>query len=34
MSEPVSFYDQVGGMDTFRRLVDAFYRGVATDEVL
>ncbi|WP_295828671.1 globin [uncultured Microbacterium sp.] len=34
MTEPVSFYDQVGGMDTFRRLVDAFYRGVASDEVL
>ncbi len=34
MSEPVSFYDQVGGMETFRRLVDAFYRGVASDEVL
>ncbi|WZH36289.1 MAG: globin [Microbacterium enclense] len=34
MTESVSFYDQVGGMDTFRRLVDAFYRGVASDEVL
>lgn len=34
MSEPISFYDQVGGMDTFRRLVDTFYRGVAADEVL
>lgn len=34
MSEPISFYEQVGGMDTFRRLVDAFYRGVAEDEVL
>lgn len=34
MSEPVSLYEQVGGMDTFRRLVDAFYRGVAADEVL
>ena len=34
MTEPISFYDQVGGMDTFRRLVDAFYRGVASDEVL
>ncbi|SIR51726.1 globin [Microbacterium sp. RURRCA19A] len=34
MSEPISFYDQAGGMDTFRRLVDAFYRGVAEDEVL
>ncbi len=29
-----SFYDAVGGHDTFVRLVDAFYRGVATDEVL
>ena len=29
-----SFYDQVGGEDTFRRLVHAFYRGVGTDEVL
>ncbi len=34
MSEPITFYEQVGGMDTFRRLVDAFYRGVAEDEVL
>ena len=34
MSEPISLYEQVGGMDTFRRLVDAFYRGVAEDEVL
>ncbi|MEX0151419.1 MULTISPECIES: globin [Microbacterium] len=34
MTEPVTFYEQVGGMDTFRRLVDAFYRGVAEDEVL
>lgn len=31
---PRSFYDEVGGHDTFVRLVDAFYRGVATDEVL
>ena len=29
-----SFYDQVGGEDTFRRLVHAFYRGVGADEVL
>ena len=28
------FYEQVGGHDTFRRLVDAFYRGVADDPVL
>ena len=31
---PVSFYDEVGGHDTFVRLVNAFYRGVATDPVL
>ena len=31
---PVSFYDEIGGHDTFVRLVDAFYRGVAGDEVL
>ncbi len=29
-----SFYAQVGGEDTFRRLVSAFYRGVASDEPL
>ncbi len=29
-----SFYDQVGGHETFRRLVDAFYRGVAEDPLL
>lgn len=37
MTEPqpaVSFYDQVGGHDTFVRLVEVFYRGVAADEVL
>ncbi len=31
---PVSFYAEVGGHDTFVRLVNAFYRGVATDPVL
>jgi hemoglobin len=30
----MSFYEQIGGHDAFVRLVDAFYRGVATDEVL
>ncbi len=30
----LSFYEEVGGHDTFVRLVDAFYRGVAGDEVL
>jgi hemoglobin len=31
MTESMSFYDAVGGTDTFHRLVAAFYRGVATD---
>lgn len=29
-----TFYDQVGGADTFRRLVAAFYEGVRRDEPL
>lgn len=29
-----TFYAQVGGHETFVRLVDRFYEGVATDEVL
>ena len=29
-----SFYDQVGGHETFRKLVHEFYRGVATDPPL
>lgn len=29
-----TFYEQVGGHDTFRRLVTRFYEGVAADEVL
>jgi hemoglobin len=29
-----NFYNQVGGKETFRRLVAKFYEGVATDEVL
>jgi hemoglobin len=29
-----SFYDQVGGEPTFRKLVDEFYAGVATDPLL
>lgn len=34
MTESVSFYDEVGGRPTFDRLVTAFYREVAADEVL
>ncbi len=36
MSEPVqpSFYDAVGGEETFTRLVAAFYAGVADDPLL
>ncbi|MFF2632089.1 globin [Microbacterium sp. NPDC058021] len=33
-SAPVSFYDEIGGHDTFVRLAAAFYRGVAEDDVL
>ncbi|GAB3613520.1 globin [Humibacter ginsengisoli] len=29
-----NFYEQVGGHETFRRLVASFYRGVADDPVL
>jgi hemoglobin len=31
---PSTFYDEVGGHETFVRLVDAFYDGVAADDVL
>lgn len=31
---PLRFYEEVGGHETFVRLVDAFYRGVAEDDVL
>ncbi len=34
MQQPVSPYDVLGGAQTFRRLVDRFYAGVATDPVL
>ncbi len=33
MSE-LTLYDQVGGMPFFEALVDRFYRGVASDDVL
>ncbi|MFC4376950.1 globin [Nocardia halotolerans] len=29
-----SFYDAVGGAETFRRIVSVFYREVAADEIL
>lgn len=32
--DPNSFYAAVGGHDTFERLVDVFYQGVAADPVL
>jgi hemoglobin len=35
MTDPSpTLYDQVGGMPTFQRLVDAFYRGVESDPIL
>jgi hemoglobin len=32
--EQVSFYEAIGGHETFVKLVDRFYAGVAADEVL
>jgi hemoglobin len=29
-----TFYEEIGGFDTFQRIVHRFYEGVATDEVL
>ena len=34
MTEPQTFYDAVGGAETFRRIVARFYEEVAVDEVL
>lgn len=34
MTDEASFYDQVGGHETFVRLVEAFYRGIADNAVL
>jgi hemoglobin len=34
MAQEVSFYEAVGGEETFRRLVHRFYEGVAADPVL
>ena len=33
-ADPTSFHHAVGGTETFRRLVEAFYREVAQDDVL
>lgn len=32
--EETSFYEAVGGEPTFRKLVDRFYEGIATDPLL
>jgi hemoglobin len=29
-----TFYDEIGGMETIRTIVDTFYAGVAEDEVM
>jgi hemoglobin len=34
VDQPETFYDLVGGHETFVKLVDAFYAGVAQDPVL
>lgn len=33
-TEAQTFYEEIGGFETFRRIVAKFYEGVATDEVL
>ena len=33
-SDDVTWYERFGGMPFFERLVDAFYEGIQTDEVL
>ena len=30
----MTFYDEIGGMPTFVKIVDRFYEGVATDKIL
>ncbi|GAA5154548.1 globin [Nocardioides marinquilinus] len=34
MTQEATFYDEIGGFETMRRIVHRFYEGVATDEVL
>lgn len=34
MSDEATFYEEIGGLETFRRIVARFYAGVAGDEVL
>lgn len=34
MGEDTTFYDEIGGMETISTIVDTFYAGVATDEVM
>src|SRR3546814_6384685 len=33
-TEAVTFYDEIGGFETIRRIVDTFYQGVAEDPLL
>ncbi len=34
MTEAQTFYEEIGGFETFRKIVAKFYEGVAGDEVL
>jgi hemoglobin len=34
MDRVTTFYEEVGGFETFRTIVTRFYKGVATDDVL
>jgi hemoglobin len=33
-TQATTFYDEIGGLETFRRIVEVFYEGVAGDPVL
>ncbi|MDT0202756.1 globin [Nocardioides sp. AE5] len=33
-TEAVTFYEEIGGFETIRTIVDTFYEGVATDPLL
>ena len=33
-TEAATFYDEIGGFETFRRIVERFYAGVAEDPML
>jgi hemoglobin len=34
VTDEITFYEAIGGHDTIKLIVDTFYEGVATDEIL